>query len=181
MIAVDVTMADAAWGAVWPDAAAAARHTLEIAARQVLTEGPAVEVSVVLLDDEGVRLLNRDYRGQDKATNVLSFPALDPQDARAAQTGARPRGWPPSEAVVLGDIVLARQTVAAEAAAQGKTLTDHARHLLVHGFLHLLSYDHDDDAAAAAMEGLEITILSTLGVANPYAPERHASDFGARL
>jgi probable rRNA maturation factor len=107
------------------------------------------EISVVLADDAFVRELNRTYRGKDKPTNVLSFPSDEH----------------------LGDIVLAFETVASEAAQQGKSFKAHAQHLLVHGTLHLLGYDHEQEAQAEEMEGLEVKILKKLGVANPYLSE----------
>lgn len=122
------------------------------AARPALT-GDA-EVSLVFTDDAHIRLLNRRYRGNDAATNVLSFPA--------ARTGAL---FGP----LLGDVVLAAETVAAEATAAGLAPEAHLTHLLIHGFLHLLGYDHGDDREAAVMEGLETAILATLGIADPHA------------
>jgi probable rRNA maturation factor len=118
--------------------------------------GPC-EVAVAFADDARVRDLNRDFRGKDKPTNVLSFPA----PAAPGLPGPRP----------LGDIVLARETVAAEAAADGKPLEHHIRHLVVHGFLHLLGYDHETDADADRMEGLETEVLAALGVADPHRNE----------
>lgn len=105
------------------------------------------EVSVVLADDNFVQGLNREYRGKDKPTNVLSFP----QD-------------PP----MLGDIVLAFETIEREASEQNKDFAAHLTHLLVHGVLHLLGYDHEDDQEASEMEGLEIEILQKMGINNPY-------------
>jgi probable rRNA maturation factor len=113
----------------------------------------AAELSIVLADDTAIRRLNREYRGKDRATNVLSFPAP------ATVAGIR----------MLGDIVIAFETVAAEAADEGKGLSDHVRHLVVHGVLHLLGFDHETDADAERMEALEIGILAALGVADPYA------------
>jgi probable rRNA maturation factor len=125
------------------------------------------EVSVLLCDDARMRALNAGYRRQDRATNVLSFPALELDPARI----------PPSPAVpaLLGDIVLASETVAAEAAHAGKRSADHLRHLVVHGCLHLLGHDHQDDAAAARMERLESLILRDLHVADPHADEGRGS------
>ena len=113
------------------------------------------EVSIVLGDDALVRRLNAAYRGQDKATNVLSFPA-------GGETGPQiaPR--------LLGDIVLAYETVDREAREQGKSVPDHAAHLCVHGLLHLLGHDHQGDADAVAMEALETAILAELGIADPF-------------
>ena len=110
-------------------------------------------VAVLLTDDETVRDLNARFRGKDAPTNVLSFPA-------APMPGIEP---PP-----LGDVVLSFETCAAEAEAQAKTLADHLSHLVVHGVLHLLGRDHEDDAEAEAMEAEERAILAGLGVADPY-------------
>ena len=120
------------------------------------------EVSVLLADDAMVRRLNADYRGSDRPTNVLSFPQFE--DALARGGAAAPAG-----AVPLGDIVLAFETVRAEAAAEAKPFTHHVSHLLIHGCLHLLGYDHQEATDAARMEGLERDILARLGIPDPYA------------
>ncbi len=125
-------------------------------------EGAQVEVSVRLSDDEEVQRLNRDYRGKDKPTNILSFPMLEP-DAVAA-TLARDE-----MDLLLGDMALAFETTDREATEKGIPITDHVAHLLVHGTLHLLGHDHQDDPSADAMEALETRILAGLGIANPYA------------
>ena len=116
---------------------------------------PDSELSVVFTDDAHVRVLNAGWRGKDKATNVLSFPAF-PHGLRGT--------FPP----LLGDIVLAAETVAGEAQAEGKPLSDHISHLIVHGILHLIGYDHESDAEAEEMEGLERQILAGLGIPDPY-------------
>jgi len=121
--------------------------------------GP-VEIDLCLSDDAAVRALNRDYRGKDKPTNVLSFPGLE---------GAVAGLLPPEAPRPLGDIVLAYETCAKEAQDQGKSLGDHVQHLVVHGVLHLLGYDHEEEAEAAEMETLEVRILAGLGIADPYA------------
>jgi probable rRNA maturation factor len=129
------------------------------AAAPGLVPGPAdIEFSIVLGDDAMLRRLNARWRGKDAATNVLSFPA---------QEGVivMPQAGAP---LPLGDVVLAFGTVAAEAAAQGKTLADHLAHLVVHGVLHLLGFDHEAAAEAGRMEGLETVVLAGLGVADPY-------------
>jgi probable rRNA maturation factor len=113
------------------------------------------EACVVLADDALVRGLNRDYRGKDAPTNVLSFPFENPP----AEAGPRH----------LGDVVLALETVRAEADAQGIPPEHHLQHLVVHGLLHLLGFDHEADADAEIMERLEVEILATLGVPDPYA------------
>jgi probable rRNA maturation factor len=107
------------------------------------------ELAVLFTQDEAVKALNMQWRGKDAPTNVLAFPASD-------------------QAETLGDIALAYETCAREAAEQGKSLKDHATHLLVHGVLHLLGYDHDNDSDALEMEGLEKDILATLGIDDPY-------------
>ena len=113
------------------------------------------EVSLLLCDDARIRDINREWRGLDKPTNVLSFPAAP--RALLAKSPA------------VGDIAIAYETVAREAVDEGKTFRDHYMHMVAHGFLHLLGYDHETDAEAEEMEGLEISILGALGVADPYA------------
>ena len=115
------------------------------------------ELSIRIVGEDEGRALNRDYRGKDYATNVLSFPAELPEGL--------PRGV---KLAVLGDLVICAPVVAREAAAQGKRLNDHYAHLTVHGTLHLLGWDHETDADAEAMEALERRILAGLGVADPY-------------
>jgi probable rRNA maturation factor len=124
-----------------------------------------VEVSVRLTDDEAVRALNAQWRGKNNATNVLSFPLAEENelaDAGAAADGPE---------LMLGDIVLARGVCQAEAADKALPVATHAAHLLVHGTLHLLGYDHGDDAAAEDMEAREVRALARLGIADPYAVE----------
>ena len=113
------------------------------------------EVSVHLVGDSDIQALNAQWRGKDAPTNVLSFPAVEPD--RLSQT------------MLLGDILIAFETVSREAEAEGKTLPDHFRHLVVHGFLHLLGHDHGEDDEAEAMEAMEVRALARLGVADPYA------------
>jgi probable rRNA maturation factor len=112
------------------------------------------ELCVHLADDAHVRDLNARWRGLDEATNVLSFPTVEP----AAVGQAR----------LLGDIVLGFETIVREAGAEGKPLADHYRHLVVHGFLHLIGFDHETDSDARRMEAMEARILARLGVADPY-------------
>ena len=146
------------WEALARSAAEAA--IAESAFPQLAASPRAVELSVRLAGDEEVRALNAQWRGKDKPTNVLSFPLADPQAlGDAAADGPE---------ILLGDIVLARETCAAEAHDKGVAFEDHAAHLLVHGTLHLLGYDHQDDSAASDMEAREARALHQLGIANPY-------------
>ena len=123
-----------------------------------------VELGVRLTDDGEVRALNAEWRGKDKATNVLSFPL-----AEIEELGGYDVEGPE---LMLGDIVLARGVCVAEAADKAISIEAHASHLMVHGTLHLLGYDHGDDAAAADMEAREVRALARLGIADPYAGER---------
>lgn len=138
------------WKKSVPGADKLARRAAK-AALAAAHDGPA-EVSLALADDAQVRVLNRDYRGKDKPTNVLSF-----------ESGERP---------FLGDIVLALETVLAEAEDQGKKPADHLTHLVVHGVLHLLGHDHETKPDAKKMEKVEIEVLADLGVPDPYEIRR---------
>jgi probable rRNA maturation factor len=140
----------------WPEtlegrADAAIREALQQAGAKL---AGVAEVTVVLTDDAEQRELNRQWRGFDKSTNVLSFPQLEPFSAVQG---------------LVGDITLARETVEREAAEMGISLEAHFTHLVVHGFLHLLGYDHIEEADAVQMESLETKILARLGIADPYA------------
>jgi len=154
-IDIDILLAAASWGdeADWRPLLARAVAMAAAMADAEIT--PAAELSVLLTDDAGIRVINRDHRGLDKPTNVLSFPQDDPDSDAYGP--------------LLGDIVVAYETVAREAGEVGISLSDHVCHMIVHGFLHLLGYDHMDDDEAEEMEGLETAILGRLGVADPYA------------
>jgi probable rRNA maturation factor len=134
-----------------PNAAAVLRRAIGEAA-EMTGATQARELPIMLCDDEAMRELNDRWRGRPEPTNVLSFPAADGSET-------------------LGDIAIAYQTTAREAAAEGKPFADHLAHLGVHGFLHLVGYDHQSDVEAAAMERLEVAILARLGVPNPYAKD----------
>jgi probable rRNA maturation factor len=116
---------------------------------------PGAEISLLFTDDAHMRILNHRYRRKDRPTNVLSLPAAPPVVGRLGP--------------MLGDVVLAAETVREEATAQGLAFDDHVTHLITHGFLHLLGYDHEDESQALVMEGLETAILTDLGIADPYA------------
>ena len=168
---VAVSIRSQMWRTCLPEGAALCRRAAAAAltASGIDPGATGAEVSVVLADDGLVRRLNRDFRGQDKATNVLSFPTVDGPivDGAAARASGAAGGDLPA---VLGDVVVALQTVRREAAAQGKPLGHHLSHLVVHGVLHLVGYDHDSEGDAAIMEELETRVLAELGVPDPYAP-----------
>jgi len=164
--AFEVSVEDSAWDAdvpAWRDALArlGAAAAAEIAARTEEAGCAApVEIALVLSADAAVQVLNRDWRDIDKPTNVLSFATWWDDDC--------PPPPAPGVPLPLGDLVLARETLLAEAAREDKTPTDHFAHLVLHGVLHLLGYDHQDAAAAREMESLEVRLLADLGLADPY-------------
>ena len=145
---IDIVVASPLWSSE-PDAVGAIRRAIGAAAELTDAARPR-ELAVMLCDDAAMRELNGRWRGRPEPTNVLSFPA-----AAGGQT--------------LGDIAIAYETMAREAEAESKPFCNHVAHLAVHGFLHLLGYDHQSDAEAVAMERLEVAILARLGVADPYA------------
>ncbi len=158
-VAID---ADAEWDSS-TDWAALARQAAESAIAESafpqLATGPrAVEISVRLTGDNQVRALNEQWRGKDRPTNVLSFPMAEAAELRSDD----------GPELMLGDVVLALGICAAEAEARAIPVADHAVHLLVHGTLHLLGDDHQDDESAADMEAREVRALARLGIANPY-------------
>ncbi|THD37833.1 MAG: rRNA maturation RNase YbeY [Sphingomonas sp.] len=155
--------------APWPEhdwealAARAARAAIGLTPHgELLTSAAAIEVSVRLTSDDEVHTLNRQYRHKDKPTNVLSFPMVQPDLLETVTLNSD------DGEVLLGDIVLAHGVCEREAAERGITLEEHATHLIVHGTLHLLGYDHIDDREAEAMEAIETEALGQLGIADPY-------------
>lgn len=150
----------AEWDAL---AARAARAAVERTPQGPLLTTPAlVELSVRLTSDAEVQALNRQYRGKDKPTNVLSFPMVQPDLLETVSQNSD------DGELLLGDIVLAHGVCATEAAERGIAVEDHATHLMVHGVLHLLGYDHMTDDEAEAMEEIERQALAGLGIADPY-------------
>ena len=140
---IEIEVEDDAWSGAIPDVEA-------VVARAAQQVAPPGDVVILLTDDEAVRDLNARFRGKDRPTNVLSFPAPE---------NARPH---------LGDVVLAYGVCAAEAAAQKKPFADHLSHLVIHGILHLMGHDHEADDEAEEMEAKERTLLAALGVPDPY-------------
>lgn len=150
MIRLEVEVEARAWSAI-PDVEAWCQRAAD-APVSLLPGAPDASATVLLTDDSVIRDLNREWRGKDAPTNVLSFPS----PAR------------PGPGLHLGDIAIAFGTVAAEARAEGKSLADHTAHLVIHGLLHLLAHDHETETEADAMEDLEIRALALLGIADPY-------------
>jgi probable rRNA maturation factor len=148
---IEIEVETEAWTSALPDTEAVVTRAAEAALGTVTGD-----IVVLLTDDEAVRELNARFRDKDRPTNVLSFPA------------------PENAAPHLGDIVLAYGVCATEAEAQSKSLADHLSHLVVHGVLHLLGRDHEDDAEAEEMEAEEREILTLIGVADPYAADSSA-------
>ena len=185
-VSLDISLSSRLWRGL-PRVRAIARETIAAAVAEsgaALGEGAAV--SLCLADDAALHALNLRWRGIDAPTNVLSFPtAVDAvgdrvsrapkgvrEDARLTMGyGARLQAAVTSVGVSLGDIALAYETLRREAEDLGVPLADHYRHLLAHGFLHLIGYDHETDAEAERMEALETRILAALGVSDPYARE----------
>ena len=161
-LAVDGEWPDADWQALTERAAKAA---LSASPQARLGETSArIEISVRLTSDDEVRTLNRQYRQQDKPTNVLSFPMVQPDLIEGLSNTD-------DGEVLLGDIILANETCAREAGERGVTLEAHASHLIVHGVLHLLGHDHMNDADGEAMEAIERAAMASLGLHDPYPIE----------
>ena len=165
---IDIAVADPRWRAVVGEDADTRLSPLFAAlfARAPFLDAPAT-ASLVLADDRLVRRLNRDYRGRDQATNVLSFPFTG--EGADGRDGAPPVLADPPLPTCLGDVYIAFETTTAEAARDGKPPFEHLCHLIIHGMLHLLGFDHQDGPRADAMESLERRVLDRLGIADPYA------------
>ncbi|MGJ5040541.1 MULTISPECIES: rRNA maturation RNase YbeY [unclassified Bradyrhizobium] len=142
-----------------PDAEDVIQRAILAAAETVDADVGDAEIAVMLTDDQGIRTLNSNWRGIDKPTNVLSFPALQPTGPRGEDDAPR----------MLGDIAIAYETMRREADDEQKPFEHHLSHLTVHGFLHLIGYDHETDDEAEEMEALETEILAHLGIPDPYA------------
>jgi len=165
---VDVIINSPAWESLPFDAAAVAEDITKLAyqkaVRPAILQNRDTELSVVLSDNEEVQILNRDYRGKDKPTNVLSFAALDDEESLTL--------IPQGESLPVGDIIISYQVLKEESAHMGVTFQDHYTHILIHGTLHVLGYDHENEDDATLMESLEIQILAGLGIKNPYTHDK---------
>lgn len=159
IVDVDVLVNSQAWPEALPRAEAICRHAVAAALSVVGITVEHGEISVVLTDDDALRALNRVWRARDAVTNVLAFPAAAGGECA-----------PPGEPLLLGDVVVAFQTAAAEAARDDKPLEHHLSHLVVHGTMHLLGYDHQETRQAEAMERVEAAALAALRIPNPYEP-----------
>jgi probable rRNA maturation factor len=164
--ATEVLVVADCWNAE-ADAEAIIHRAIAAAALMVDADTGDAELAVMLTDDAGIRTLNKNWRGIDKPTNVLSFPALQPPEG-APEPDDMPR--------MLGDIAIAYETTRREADDEEKPFAHHLSHLAVHGFLHLVGYDHEQDGEAEAMEALEREILSQLGIPDPYADQDPHAD-----
>jgi probable rRNA maturation factor len=153
VIELDIMIEAGGWDRL-PEAEALAQRAADAAVAAADEAEEDYEVSLMLADDARIQELNRTWRGKDKPTNVLSFPAPEPPG------GAGPRH--------LGDIALAYETLARESEEESKEFAHHFAHLIVHGVLHLLGYDHEVEAEAEIMEALEVKALASLGIADPY-------------
>jgi probable rRNA maturation factor len=164
-VTVDVLIESPSWEKAEPAAEAVVREAVSRAAAATDVGAAAAEVAVLLCDDATIAALNAQWRGREEPTNVLSFPAPPASDLPASDPAASDSSVP----VHLGDIAIACETVVREAREQGRTVSQHLAHLAVHGFLHLLGYDHQTDQEAQHMETLEREVLATLGISDPYA------------
>lgn len=160
---MDADIADARWSAAWPsaqkDIAGVCAHVLGVQAPHALAK-QVIEISFLLTDDAQMRALNTAHRGKDKPTNVLSFPSGEALDG-GGLIGAQPP-------ILLGDIALGYETVLGEANTGSLVFQDHATHLVIHGLLHLLGFDHIEEEEATEMEAKEIAFCRDFGIANPY-------------
>lgn len=152
----------------WVDIAELALTATDATLSRLGLEPTAFEISLLACDDARIANLNADFRGKPAATNVLSWPS---DERAAAMDGEMPLPPQPGPDTELGDIAIAYETCAREAAEAGKSMSDHTIHLLVHGTLHLLGFDHERDGDATLMEALETEILGKLGITDPYKEE----------
>lgn len=158
---IDVSVSEPDWISSFLDVETLAAESMELALRMAQMpnqiKGRDLELSIVLANDDLIQILNREYRQKDSPTNVLTFASLDSDDP-----------VPPDAPYPIGDVILSYQTIDREAREQGKFFRDHFLHMVVHGTLHLLGYDHETEDDANNMESLEIRILEKMNIQNPY-------------
>ncbi len=154
---IDIIIHDDSWHDEVADIESKTFNIISSILQEQLHNSQMIEVSLVLADDDFVQDLNKKYRHQNKPTNVLSFPQTEPHDLQK-----------PQPFISLGDIIIALETMKRESVDQKKSFLDHYTHMLVHGCLHLLHFDHQDDKQAEEMESLEIHYLQDMGIKNPY-------------
>ncbi len=156
-IEIDIAINDERWNSEITEIEAFTQNIVQRVLSDFEWKTNNIDISIVLADNDFIQELNKNYRHKDKPTNVLSFPQTENEDLNNE-----------SPFISLGDIIVALETIKAEASEQNKSFSDHYTHMLIHGCLHLLHYDHITDEQAAEMEGLEIEILNTLNIKNPY-------------
>ncbi len=154
---IDITINDDRWISDIQDIENITKNIIKTSISKIINNSGMTEVSVVLADNNFIKGLNKTYRGKDNPTNVLSFPLTEKNEITTKQ-----------EFLSLGDIIIAYETIKSEAQAQNKSFQDHFTHMLVHGCLHLMHYDHITEGDAQEMETLEINILKTMNIKNPY-------------
>ncbi len=164
---VDIVIEDARWEALGLGALAGRACGAALAGLGMGVQG--FSVVVMGCDDARIAVLNADFRGKPQPTNVLSWPSEERAAEVFGDLPEPPEAGTADDPVELGDIAIAYETCAREAAEQGKAVADHVTHLLVHGLLHCLGYDHVDDEDAAVMEAAEVRILASLGLSDPYS------------
>lgn len=164
---VDIVIEDARWEGFGLSALATRACTVALGTLNLPVQG--FTLCLMGCDDAHIATLNADFRGKPTPTNVLSWPSEERAADYAGEVPEVPRPGPADDPESLGDIAIAWETCAAEAQAAGKPMADHVTHLVVHGLLHLLGYDHVDDIDATLMESTEARILETLGLADPYS------------
>ena len=168
MAVIEIDIINEGWGddAAWDARAEQACAVTLAATPYAQAFGPGTDLSIRLSNDAQVHALNREWRGKDKPTNVLSFPQLE-----AGELAALAAGQAPAHPILLGDIILARETCEREAADKAVAFEAHATHLIVHGLLHLLGYDHMTDEDAQIMESIERHVMAHLGLHDPYGED----------
>jgi len=169
-IELDISVAALEWAAELPSYQTSIENCVELIIGGVpeaknLAYFPHLELSICLSDDHHIQMLNKEYRGKDKATNVLSFPSLSEVEHDLYLVKGQDL---PEYPVALGDIIFALETIKKEASEQGKSFSDHFCHLCIHGILHVIGYDHMDDDERKAMEAVEKALLAKLSIDDPY-------------